>query len=316
MTKKTIFFITFLFFSFSFFSQNNNQSNNYKIIECPKDRMIELPSIKSKDPVFKEYGYIVNDNYKAVSKKQKPELLFFKYTVNDNQTLLQIASRCNITYDTIASLNGLEDNEDQLKGRTLILPTCTGLFIIKDKPNTSIEILLYEAYSSKVPDNAVVYKIDQKEFFFIPNAKFSPIERAFFLDATLRLPLDKKDFWISSEFGKRKNPFSGELKNHNGIDLAANLGTPVYAIKDGDVAFCIEDDPTFGKYIMLSHDKGKLTSIYAHLSKIVVDQYKSVRKGDIIGYVGQTGKATGPHLHFEIRKNGVPVDPQKQLNLK
>ena len=67
----------------------------------------------------------------------------------------------------------------------------------------------------------------------------------------MMLPIDKEAFWVSSEFGKRKNPFSGVTKNHNGIDLAASEGTPVYAIKDGAVAYTSENDPEFGNYIIL-----------------------------------------------------------------
>ena len=143
----------------------------------------------------------------------------------------------------------------------------------------------------------------------------SPTERAYFLDSSLRLPLDIGTYWVSSEFGKRKNPLSGQIKNHNGIDLAAPVGTPVYAIKDGSAYCCIYGDKELGNYIILSHDMGKMTSVYAHLSEICIKQYQNVRKGDIIGYVGETGMATGPHLHFEIRQGGVPQDPRTKLRL-
>lgn len=301
-----------LFFS-TVTAQSDSNAQVFKTIKCPKERMPLIPELKSKDGIFKEYSYVVNDNYKALAKNQPPELLFFKYTVTDDSTLLDIASRCNITYDTIASINALENANESLKGKTLILPTCPGLFVLKDKGNTALEILIREAYFSKINENSILYMIDSKGFFFIPNLRFSPTERAFFLDTTLRLPIDKNKFWISSDFGKRKNPFSGEWKNHNGIDLAAAVGTPVYAIKDGAVSVCVKNDPTFGNYIILSHDRGKMTSVYAHLSKMEVEKDQVVKKGDIIGYVGQTGLATGPHLHFEIRQGGVPVAPESKL---
>ena len=68
--------------------------------------------------------------------------------------------------------------------------------------------------------------------------------------------------------------------------------------------------------MILSHDQGKMTSVYAHLSKVFVDRYQYVKKGDVIGLVGQTGKATVPHLHFEIRQGGKAEDPRKKLNIK
>ena len=152
-------------------------------------------------------------------------------------------------------------------------------------------------------------------FEFLQNQRLSSTERAYFLDSALGLPLAKGDFWVSSEFGKRKNPFSGEWKNHNGIDFAANVGTPVYAVKDGKVALCKKNDNIFGNYIILEHDNGSMTSVYAHLSKMNVHQSKIVKKGEIIGFVGQSGMVTGAHLHFEIRKGGIPMDPQKKLKL-
>ena len=140
--------------------------------------------------------------------------------------------------------------------------------------------------------------------------------RFFFTDSAMGLPLEKGSFWVSSGFGKRQNPVNGQWKDHNGIDLAAAEGTPVYAIKDGNVAYCIENDETFGNYVILTHDTGKMTSVYAHLSSFCVNQYQFVKKGDIIGYVGHTGMATGSHLHFEIRQGGKAQDPQTKLDLK
>ena len=319
--KKNIklLFQILIFFSFCslFFAQTENHAkDDFICVKISKKRMPQIPDLASKDGIFKEYSFVVDDNYKNLAKNQSPEVLFFKYTVTDDTTLFQLASRCNITYDTIASINGIETSEEKLKGKTIILPTCPGLFINKNKGESSLEILLRESYFSKITTNNILYDIEGKQFFFIPNQKFSPTERAYFLDSSLRLPIDKDKFWISSDFGRRKNPFSGEWKNHNGIDLAANVGTPVYAVKDGGVAICVNMDPTFGNYIILSHDRGKMTSVYAHLSKIVVEKDQVVKKGDIIGYVGQTGAATGPHLHFEIKQGGVAVNPETKLKLK
>lgn len=305
MNKRqiSIFFIVFLFFNFFIFSQNTS---------------VKIPALNSKDSIFKEFSYIVADNYKLLAAGKSPDIIFFSYTVPDDEsTLFSIASRCNISYDTIATLNGIENISTEIKGKTLIIPTAPGLFIKTGKCNNSLEIILKENYfSSSLTKNCLYYIIDGEEYVYLIDCRFSPTERAYFLDSELALPLDKNTFWVSSDFGKRKNPFSGEWKNHKGIDLAAAEGTPVFAIKDGDIAFCIENDKTFGNYIIISHDKGSMTSVYAHLSKIIVQKYISVKKGDIIGYVGSTGMATGPHLHFEIRQGGIPQDPKNKLKLE
>lgn len=300
--NRTFFFLFFLIFSRFLFSQ---------------DRIPEIPNLKSSDILFKEYSYIVADNYKLIAAGKTPDLIIFKYKVTDKETtLFSLASRCNIPYDTIATLNQLENSSSELYGKYILLPTAPGLFIKKQKGTNSLEILLQENYfNSTLTKNYLYYTYDKDEFIFIIDERFSPTERAYFLDSDLQLPLDKNSYWISSEFGKRKNPFSGEIKNHKGIDLAAAEGTPVYAIKNGTVAYCIENDKTFGNYIILSHDNGNMTSVYAHLSKIDVEKYKTVKKGDIIGYVGKTGMATGPHLHFEIRKDGIAKDPLSELKL-
>ena len=298
------------------------------VIDIETDELPRLEFLKSKDPVFKEYTYIVQDNYKAIRRKQAPELLFFVHTITpddkeflgtrDSQ-LIAIAARCNITYDTIATLNKIENSTDDLMGKTLIIPTAPGLFIKKNitSESTALEILLHENHADyNLTNSDYYYNIDGEEYVFLTDLRFTSTERAYFLDSALGLPLDRDSFWISSEFGKRKNPIIGEWKDHNGIDFAADEGTPVYAVKDGYAAYCIKNDATLGNYVILTHDTGKMTSVYAHLSSFCINQYDFVKKGAIIGYVGHTGMATGSHLHFEIRQGGVAQDPKTKLNLK
>ena len=294
------------------------------------DELPELTRLKTTrdNPVFKQYNLIVEDNNIAIRRNEEPEMLFFVHTVtqadkadlhwSDSQ-LISVASRCNVSYDTIATINRINNSTDSLINKKLILPTVSGLFIRRyaDDNANALEILLRENYADTTLTNKdYYYTIDGVEYIFLINRRFSSTERYYFLDAGLGLPLEKGTFWVSSELGKRQNPVSGEWKDHKGIDFAANEGTPVYAVKDGYAAYCIEKDETFGNYIILTHDTGKMSSVYAHLSSICVNQYDFVRKGDIIGYVGHTGMATGSHLHFEIRQGGVAQDPRTKLDLK
>ncbi len=321
--RQPRFFNTFFFFLIYFiFSLGNlyaQPDDQIKRIIIEKDKLPVLESLSPSraNTILKDYNNIVESNSKAISAGREPEILFFKYINNERFTFQGLAARCCITQETLATLNQIENAQDDIKGQTLILPVVSGIFIPVERGINSIEILLQENYSSHpLTKTNIYYNINGRDYLFLRSKRFTPTERAYFLDSSLRLPLDNDSFWVSSEFGKRKNPFSGEMKNHNGIDLAAAEGTPVYAIKDGAVYAAIEKDPEFGNYIILSHDLGKMTSVYAHLSKITVDRYQYVKKGDVIGYVGQTGKATGPHLHFEIRTGGKAEDPRIKLNIE
>lgn len=312
---KKVFYVLFLIL-FSLFNIHAQEDLQFIPID-----ITSLPEIESLSPsranvVYKEYQSIIESNSKAISAGRTPEYLFFLYKNTENFTFQGLAARCCINQETLATLNHIENAQDDIKNRTLILPVVNGLFIPVDKGINSIEILLQENYSFEtLTKNTICYNIEDRRYVFLQGKRFKPTERTYFLDSALRLPLDQDSYWISSEFGKRKNPFSGKIKNHNGIDLAAAEGTPVYAIKDGAAYCCIKNDPEFGNYIILTHDLGKMTSVYAHLSEIKIEQYQSVRKGDIIGYVGQSGMATGPHLHFEIRQGGKPEDPRLKLKL-
>jgi murein DD-endopeptidase MepM/ murein hydrolase activator NlpD len=116
---------------------------------------------------------------------------------------------------------------------------------------------------------------------------------------------------ITSGYGPRKSPITGENKTHNGIDIQASTGTTVRAAADGVVSYIghnMDKNTGYGNYVTLDHDNGYQTR-YAHLSKVSVQVKQRVRKGEKIGEVGETGAATGPHLHFEVEKNGSFIDP-------
>src|ERR1700728_304879 len=116
---------------------------------------------------------------------------------------------------------------------------------------------------------------------------------------------------VASSFGEREDPFNGEGAFHSGIDIDAPYGTPVRAAADGDVAGAATVSG-YGKEVVLDHGH-ELSTIYGHLSGIAVISGQHVTRGEVIGYVGQSGRATGPHLHYEVRVHNVPVNPHKYL---
>lgn len=115
-----------------------------------------------------------------------------------------------------------------------------------------------------------------------------------------------QSFTITSPFGYRKDPFTGEVTYHSGTDIAAPVGTPILAAADGTVAIANGTDPwggSYGYYIKLDHGEG-IETLYAHCSAITVTTGQRVQQGEVIGYVGSTGNSTGNHLHFEVWENG------------
>jgi murein DD-endopeptidase MepM/ murein hydrolase activator NlpD len=113
--------------------------------------------------------------------------------------------------------------------------------------------------------------------------------------------------WVSSPFSYRDDPFTGKRTFHYGIDIATNYGNPVVATADGFV-LSLKIDKIGGRYIVLSHGGG-VTTHYLHLSKFLVKAGQKVKRGDVIGLVGKSGKALGPHLHYEVRVNDRPKNP-------
>lgn len=116
----------------------------------------------------------------------------------------------------------------------------------------------------------------------------------------------------SSYYGYRNNPITKEYAMHTGLDIAVPLGTSIKAAYDGTVK-SVGEDGRSGKYILLSHDDG-LETLYCHCSEILASQGDVVQRGTAIAKVGSTGWSTGPHLHFEVRRNGTRVDPLPLLN--
>lgn len=117
--------------------------------------------------------------------------------------------------------------------------------------------------------------------------------------------------WVTSKFGVRESPFRSGVEFHKGLDIATRFGKEIVAPADGLVIVSAHD-PQDGNFIKIDHGRGLATG-FAHLSRIAVKQGMRVKKGDIIGYVGDTGRSTGSHLHYSVFVNNVPVNPRKYL---
>jgi murein DD-endopeptidase MepM/ murein hydrolase activator NlpD len=116
---------------------------------------------------------------------------------------------------------------------------------------------------------------------------------------------------ISSRFGYRLSPFTGQREFHDGLDIANCQNTKIIATADGHISFAGENGG-FGMLVVIDHGHG-LTTRYAHLERISIKRGDMVKRGETIAYMGSTGRSTGTHLHYEVRLNGVPVNPQKYI---
>jgi murein DD-endopeptidase MepM/ murein hydrolase activator NlpD len=150
-------------------------------------------------------------------------------------------------------------------------------------------------------------------FNFLKSASLSRYARS----APLYQPVMLPSIWpvtgaLMSHFGNRMDPFSGEGAFHTGVDIQAKSGTPVHATGDGIVALA-EYSGRYGKLVIVDHGNG-IETYYAHLSSFSVVEGQSIRRADLIGFSGATGRVTSAHLHYEIRRGGAPVNPSQYLH--
>ncbi len=273
-----------------------------------------IPQLSSLNPVFAQYSDDVLAARRALA-AGKPAaeipLHLYSYRVLSGDTLLTIAARCAVPYDAIATINRISSMQESLQGRILILPTLPALYL-PETPRTALEKLLLSSFDPDYPtiinftllspsDSAV----QEVRMHCLPDLLFDGTVRAYFLNPSFRFPLPEGA--LSSSFGMRRNPVTGNLVFHHGIDIAAPAGTAVLACADGMVTVS-GTDPVYGNYLIIAHEGGR-ESLYGHLRGKKVELHQWVKSGSIIGEVGSTGQSTGPHLHFEIHENGVPKNP-------
>ena len=281
-----------------------------------------ITRMDSRDTMFRQYISDVEGNRRRLANIRNriiigraedtaQHLTIYQYTVRQGDDILSVSARCNIPYSALVSLNRINEMTSLQEGGILLLPSCPGLFI-PENYETELEKLLTATRLSQ--EDSVEIRINRgggtsEIFHFLPGADFSPTERTFFLNYGMRFPL--RHFRITSTYGMRQNPVSGNIVMHQGIDLAAPTGTEVYAVSDGQVT-TIGNDPIYGIYIIITH-RNRLTSLYGHLSRVETSLNSNVRSGTLIGRVGSTGQSTGPHLHFELRQDGRAIDPAGRL---
>jgi len=269
-----------------------------------------------RDPVFQQYLQETQAyNSSHARGREAPPVLLFSFLVPAGMDLLSVSARFNHRYDTLASLNQIDRSVESLEGKTLLIPTQPGLFLYKESAGRLQEFIRQSRIQADTMKEIKVYYSGRlRDVLFLPEERLNAVERAYFLGILRNSPLeglirpvDSRRSHVSSTYGMRPDPFTGHRVFHNGVDLAAPLGTPVRAASGGNVVFSgILGD--YGNLVILQHENGYQT-YYGHLKTIKVHLNQRLPSGYLLGEVGTTGRSTGPHLHFEVRKNGVTEDP-------
>ncbi len=235
-----------------------------------------------------------------------PELKFYTYRVKENENFWVVMSKCSLDMDTLMSVNNLTSPFQVVPGTVLFIPNMRGVIIPGENLKTVYNILAAEKINIRYVKAVNKSETLDKKFVFIPCGRISTIERSLFLGTAFLSPL--KSARPTSGFGTRRNPFNERrMEFHKGIDMGCHPGTKVHSARSGRVIFAGYEEG-YGRLVIVEHEFG-YRSYYGHLSKALVKPGQMVKPGEPIALSGNTGRSTGPHLHFEIRKNGRALNP-------
>jgi murein DD-endopeptidase MepM/ murein hydrolase activator NlpD len=260
----------------------------------------ELKDIEYENPILKELREEVKQNLRLSKSNRESDipiqLHFYKYKVRKSDTFFKIMARTGMNIDTLSSVNYLSSPQDIYEGMVLLIPNMRGVFESEENEySEQTKTILSQKYS--IPEKNFIYDKKRKEYF-ISGKTLGKLEKSFFYGFSFIVPL--KQGRMSSNFGARLDPFSKKSTFHGGIDIAAPKGTEVFASAEGEVIFC-DEKGGYGNLIVIKHKLGYQTR-YGHLSKFHVKEGDRVLKGQKIAEVGSTGRSTGNHLHFEVRR--------------
>ncbi|MDR2211882.1 MAG: peptidoglycan DD-metalloendopeptidase family protein [Spirochaetaceae bacterium] len=238
-------------------------------------------------------------------------LLFSSYRIQQGDVLGEVAKNFGLSTGTLISVNNIKNTRALQIGQTIRVPNQDGIFYTVKKGD-SLESIA-SRYKAEVDEIRVANElfsgqINPNTSLFLPGAAL-PWEEEQEINGDLFLwPVRGR---LSSYYGYRRSPFTGARSFHDGLDIAAPSGTPIKAAMAGRVK-AVGYDNTYGNFVVLTHSSGYST-LYGHMSSIGTRSGAYVNPGTIIGYVGNTGLSTGPHLHFTVYKNGSSINPRTVL---
>jgi murein DD-endopeptidase MepM/ murein hydrolase activator NlpD len=243
----------------------------------------------------------------------EPGPIPFDYTqcvIRRGDTLTGLAVKYNLRVDTLVSCNAIVDSRGIREGQSLRIPNQDGLLYTLRQGESLASI----AGRYGIPEDLIlqinrISALYPGRTIFLPGARMDAEELSRINGDLYGLPVRGS---VSSPFGLRENPFTGEATYHHGVDFAVPYGSPVVASRAGTVAFSGHGDPVAGNYVIISHGGGVRT-YYFHLSSIGVQCGQKLAQGQFLGRSGDSGEVTGAHLHFGISRNGVYFNPLSVL---
>ena len=244
----------------------------------------------------------------------RQKVTFSEYKVRSGDTISGISRKFGLSnISTLIAVNGISNVRQLKSGQNLKIPSADGL-VHSVKSGDSLSSLSVK-YGVTVEDLLDVNDLESQvltagPILFIPGARLSSETLRMAMGELFTWPL-KGSWRLTSNYGRRADPFTGVTSFHTGIDMAMPSGTPVYSSMSGKIE-SVGYTNIFGNYVIIKHVNGYQT-LYAHLTKSLVKSGQNVAQGAKIGLVGSTGYSTGPHLHFTVFKNGKLVDPMTVL---
>lgn len=255
-----------------------------------------LSSLEYSNPVLMAQRNETAQNLRRAAQQQMPKVGFRRYTLKKGEDFFIVMARTMLDHDTLSTINELETLWSLSPGDTWIIPNMRGIALKGGREEIAQQYHISLEWVVAVPG--------KDDMFFLPAQRLKQEERNFVnLTAFIR-PVSGR---VTSHFGSRSDPFTQKARFHKGIDIGCPIGSKVVASASGTVSF-VGWKSGYGKTVVIDHGNGYKT-LYGHLSGYKVQKGKKVKQGDAIALSGNTGRSTGPHLHFEVRKEGNPQRP-------
>lgn len=291
----------------------NSQQDEYYVHEDSNENNLSLEEESQRTLLSGELLDLASNNPSEIFSEKKP--LNIEYTIKAGDTISEIAKRYNMKTEYLFANNFDIDLKTLKIGKQILIPTENGIFykVSKDDSFSALEKKFNISQDTIKSDNDI-QQLNYGDTVFLREPKIADdfknkiatfSKKNSSVTSTFRSPLSS--LVVTSSFGNRKHPVVKKVISHGGIDLKAPTGTRVMAAQEGTVKFAGYSG-NYGYMVVITHPNG-YESRYAHLSKINVKKGQRVNTREVIALSGATGRVTGPHLHFELRKNGKALNP-------